>query len=366
MEHHAFRVLAINPGRTYTRIAVYVDDRPIFKQTLHHPLQQLTVNCALVEQADYRKTAILESLDQEGLNLSHLDAVVGRGGLLKPIEGGTYPVNQEMLEDLKAGLAGIHPSNLGGVLAYEIGTQLNIPSFIVDPVVVDELDPISRISGSPLIERKSIFHALNHKAVGRRVAQDLGKPYESLNLIVTHIGGGITVGVHHRGRVIDVNNGLHGEGPFSSERTGNLPVGDLIDLCFSGKFTREEMLGKVIGEGGLIGYLGTKDPERIERRIHNGDQTAALIYDAMSYQIAKEIGAASTVVNGKVDGIVLTGDYTYGDAFIQSIVDRVAWISDVFIIPGEDELQALVEGTLRVLKGEEEGKRYPNPPKAEN
>jgi butyrate kinase len=363
VEHHAFRVLAINPGGTYTRIAVYVDDRPIFKQTLHHPLEQLTAIPSLVDQEEFRKTALLESLDQEGLNLSHLDAVVGRGGLLKPIEGGTYPVNQELLEDLKAGLAGIHPSNLGGILAYEIGNQLNIPSYIVDPVVVDELQPLSRISGSPLIERKSIFHALNHKAVGRRVARDLGRPYESLNLIVTHIGGGITIGVHRHGRVIDVNNGLHGEGPFSSERTGSLPVGDLINLCYSGKFTREEMMVKVIGQGGLIGYLGTKDPERIERRIHNGDQTAALIYDAMGYQIAKEIGAASTVVNGKVDGIVITGDHYYGDAFIQSIVNRVSWISDVFIISGEDELQALVEGTLRVLKGEEEEKIYPNPPK---
>lgn len=363
MEQNAYRVLAICPGGTYTRIAVYVNERPIFKQTLHHSLKQLESFGPLVAQKEFRKTAILESLDQEGLNLSHLEAVVGRGGLLKPIEGGTYPINEEMLEDLNAEFAGSHSSNLGGLLAYDIGSGLNIPSYIVDPVVVDELQPLSRISGSPFIERKSIFHALNHKAVGRRVAEELGKPYETLNLIVTHLGVGITVGVHHRGRVIDVNNGLHGEGPFSSMRTGSLPVGALIDLCYSGKFTKEEMMVKVIGEGGLIGYLGTNDPERIERRIHNGDQTAALVYDAMSYQIAKEIGAASTVVNGKVDGIVITGDYEFGDVFIQSLVDRVAWISDVFIVPSEDELQALVEGTLRVLRGEEEEKVYPNPPK---
>ncbi len=357
------RVLAINPGSTSTKIAVYNDDQPIFEKTLRYESGELRRYKTVIDQYEMRKLTILEALDAEGLNLSYLSAVVGRGGLLRPIEGGTYAVNHQMLKDLKEGYSGQHASNLGGILAYEIGEQLNIPSFIVDPVVVDEMADIARISGFADIERKSIFHALNQKAVARRVAEQLGKPYQSLNLIITHMGGGVTVGAHCKGKVIDVNNGLHGEGPFSPERAGTIPAGDLIAMCYSGEYYVEEMMKKVVGQGGLVGYLQTNNAVDVEKRIAGGDQHAALIYKAMAYQIAKEIGASSTIFNGQVDAIVLTGGLAYGKDFVSQITKRIDWIADVIILPGEDELQALAEGALRVLKGEEEPKIYPNPPR---
>ena len=302
---------------------------------------------------------ILETLDEEGFNISKLNAVCGRGGLLKPIEGGTYAVNEAMLTDLREGVAGQHASNLGGIIAYEIAKALNLPSYIVDPVVVDELAPIARISGFSLIERKSIFHALNQKAVARRVAKDLGRKYEELNLIVTHMGGGITVGVHEKGKVIDVNNGLHGEGPFSPERAGTVPAGDLVSLCYSGSYYREEVMKKLVGQGGLVGYLGTNDAVKVEQLIEKGDEKAKLIYSAMAYQVAKEIGSASAVLCGKVDAIILTGGLAYGKDFVKEISDRINWIADCIIYPGENELQALAEGALRILRGDEEVKIYP-------
>jgi butyrate kinase len=264
-----------------------------------------------------------------------------------------------MLQDLREGFAGQHASNLGGIIAYEIATALNIPSYIVDPVVVDEMEPIARISGLSKIERVSIFHALNQKAVARRVAKELGKKYEDMNLIVTHMGGGITVGAHKKGRVIDVNNGLHGEGPFSPERAGTVPIGDLVSLCFSGQYYREEITKMLVGQGGLVGYLGTNDAVKVEKMIEAGDEKAKLVYSAMAYQVAKEIGAASAVLNGKVDAIIITGGLAYGKGFVKEISDRISWIADVIVQPGEDELQALAEGALRVLRGEENEKVYP-------
>ncbi|TCP31815.1 butyrate kinase [Scopulibacillus darangshiensis] len=360
MQHNDIRILAINPGSTSTKIAVYSDENPIFEKTIRYDSNDLEGYKSIIEQYQMRKTSILEALDEEGMNLSHLGAVVGRGGLLRPIEGGTYPVNESMLYDLKKGYSGEHASNLGGILAHEIGDQLNIPSFIVDPVVVDEMTDIARISGFADIERKSIFHALNQKAVARRVAKKVGKSYEDLNLIITHMGGGVTVGAHYKGKVIDVNNGLHGEGPFSPERAGTVPVGDLISMCFSGQYYVDEMMKKVVGQGGLVGYLGTNDAVKVEEMIEAGDAYATLVYDAMAYQIAKEIGSASTIFSGRVDAIVLTGGLAYGKDFVKAITERVDWIADVIIVPGEDELQALVEGTLRVLNGEEKPKLYPN------
>ncbi|MFC7394151.1 butyrate kinase [Scopulibacillus cellulosilyticus] len=363
LQQSEYRILAINPGSTSTKIAVYSDEQPIFEKTIRYDASELTDYETIIDQYQMRKTSILETLDEEGLNLSHLSAVVGRGGLLRPIEGGTYAVNEKMLEDLRAGYSGEHASNLGGILAYEIGQQLNIPSFIVDPVVVDEMEPIARISGFPEIERKSIFHALNQKAVARRVSKQLGKDYKELDLIVTHMGGGVTVGVHKHGRVIDVNNGLHGEGPFSPERAGTIPVGDLISMCYSGEYYVDEIMKKAVGQGGLVGYLNTNDAVKVEEMIENGDEYAALVYDAMAYQIAKEIGAASTVFKGKMDAIVLTGGLAYGKDFVKAITKRIDWIADVIVVPGEDELQALVEGTLRVLREEEQAKVYPASPK---
>jgi len=354
-----YRILIINPGSTSTKIGVFDNEVSIFEKTIRHDIEEINSYTNIIDQYEFRKNTILETLDKEGINISKLSAVCGRGGLLRPIEGGTYAVNDRMLEDLRAGFSGQHASNLGGIIAYEIASGLNIPSFIVDPVVVDELDQIARISGFSLIERKSIFHALNQKAVARRVAKDLGKKYTDLNLIVTHMGGGITVGIHKQGRVVDVNNGLHGDGPFSPERAGTVPAGDLVALCFSGEHYREEIMKKLVGQGGLVGYLGTNDAIKVEQRIEAGDQEAKLVYDAMAYQVAKEIGAASAVLSGKVDAIILTGGLAYGKGFVKSITDRINWIADVIVQPGENELQALAEGALRVLRGEEEVKTYP-------
>lgn len=353
------RILIINPGSTSTKIGIFDNEISVFEKTIRHDAKVINSFSAIIDQYEFRKNTILETLDKAGINISKLSAVCGRGGLLRPIEGGTYKVNDAMLADLRSGFSGHHASNLGGIIAYEIASGLNIPSFIVDPVVVDELDLIARISGFALIERKSIFHALNQKAVARRVAKELGKNYNELNLIVTHMGGGITVGVHKEGRVIDVNNGLHGDGPFSPERAGTVPAGDLISICFSGEYYREEIMKMLVGKGGLVGYLGTNDAVEVEKRIEAGDKKAKMVYDAMAYQVAKEIGSASTVLSGKVDAIILTGGLAYGKGFVKTITDRINWIADVIVHPGENELQALAEGALRVLRGEEKVKVYP-------
>lgn len=359
MQEKEYRILVINPGSTSTKIGVFDNERSIFEKTIRHDTEEIKQYKSIIDQYEFRKQTILAALDEEGINISKLSAVCGRGGLLRPIEGGTYRVNEQMLTDLRKGYSGQHASNLGGILAHEIATALNIPAFIVDPVVVDELDPIARISGFSLIERKSIFHALNQKAVARRVAKQLGKTYEEVNLIVAHMGGGITVGAHKQGRVVDVNNGLDGEGPFSPERAGTVPAGDLVSLCFSGEYYREEIMKKLVGQGGLVGYLGTNDAVKVEKMIEAGNEKAKLVYSAMAYQVAKEIGAASAVLAGKVDAIVLTGGLAYGKGFVKEIADRVNWIAEVIVQPGENELQALAEGALRVLRGEEKAKDYP-------
>lgn len=360
LQEKEHRILVINPGSTSTKIGVFDNERSIFEKTLRHETDKINTFPSIIDQYEFRKRTILETLDQDGMNISKLSAVCGRGGLLRPIEGGTYSVNDQMLTDLRNGFAGQHASNLGGILAYEIAIGLNIPAFIVDPVVVDEMEAIAKVSGVPSIERKSIFHALNQKAVARRVAASLEKKYEDLNLIITHMGGGITVGVHKEGRVIDVNNGLHGDGPFSPERAGTVPAGDLVSMCFSGDFYREEVMKKLVGQGGLVGYLGTNDAVKVEKMINAGDEKAALVYTAMAYQIGKEIGSASAVLKGKVDAIVLTGGLAYGKQFVKDISSYIDWIADVIIYPGENELQALAEGTLRVLRNEEDAKNYPN------
>lgn len=353
-----YRILAINPGSASTKIGVYHDERLIFEKIICHDEKELRRLGGINGQYLYRKLVILETLHDLGINVSKLDAVCGRGGLIRPIEGGTYEVNEAMLQDLKTGHAGQHASNLGGILAKEIASGLNIPAYIVDPVVVDEMEPIAKISGFPSIERRSIFHALNQKAVGRKIASDLQKRYEELHLIITHMGGGITIGVHRRGKVIDVNNGLHGEGPFSPERAGTVPTGDLVDLCFSGQYYKEEVIKMLIGGSGLTGYLGTAQADKIETMIKEGNEKALLIYEAMTYQIAKEIGAASAVLQGSVDAIILTGGLAHRKQIVEKIRRYVDWIADVHVVPGENELQALAEGALRVLKGQETVKQY--------
>ncbi|MEW4283998.1 butyrate kinase [Priestia koreensis] len=359
MQAQEYRVLVINPGSTSTKIGVFHNETLIFEKSIRYDVDEINQYKTISDQYAFRRQSILESLHEEGINLSKMSAVCGRGGLLRPIQGGTYKVNEAMLADLRKGYAGQHASNLGGILAHEIATGLNIPAFIVDPVVVDELEDIARVSGFPLIERKSIFHALNQKAVARRVAKELGSTYEELNLIVVHMGGGITVGVHKHGKVIDVNNGLHGDGPFSPERAGTVPAGDLINLCFSGRYYRDEVMKMLVGKGGLAGYVGTSDAVKVQKMIEKGDQQTKLVFDAMAYQVSKEIGAASSVLSGKVDGIILTGGLAYSQSFTELIMSRVNWIADVIVHPGENELQALTEGALRVLRGEEEAKDYP-------
>lgn len=361
MQEKKYRILVINPGSTSTKIGVFDNGMSLLERTIRHPAEAINQFDHIFDQYEFRKNTILETLDEEGINLSKFDAVCGRGGLLRAIEGGTYAVNEQMLTDLRIGYNGLHASNLGGILSYEIASDLNIPAYIVDPVVVDELGPLARLSGFPLIERKSKFHALNQKAVARRVAAEFGKKYEELDLIVVHMGGGITVGVHKNGKVIDVNNGLDGDGPFSPERAGSVPAGDLVKLSYSGEYYLDEMMKKLVGNGGLAGYLGTSDAIEVEKMIAKGDEKARVVYDAMAYQVAKEIGASAAVLSGKVDAIVLTGGLAYGKGFVDKISERVNWIADCIVHPGENELQALAEGALRVLGGEEESKEYPNP-----
>lgn len=353
-----FKILTINPGSTSTKIAIFDNEDLVFEKTLRHSFEDLGKYEKIYDQFEFRKTVIEDTLNESGIKICKLDAVVGRGGLLRPIEGGTYVVNEAMIDDLRIGILGEHASNLGGIIAKEIADEVNIPSYIVDPVVVDEMNDIARISGIAEIDRKSIFHALNQKATARRAAKELKKEYSDCNFIVAHMGGGISVGAHEKGRVIDVANALDGEGPFSPERSGGLPVGDLVKMCFSGKYTQDEIKKKIKGNGGLVGYLNTNDAREVEDRINSGDKKAKLIYEAMAYQISKEVGSCASVLSGNVDAIILTGGIAYSNIFTDMIKDRVKFISDVKVYPGEDEMIALLQGCLRVLKKEEKAKVY--------
>ena len=352
------RMLIINPGSTSTKIAVYDGLTPVFVETLRHSTKEIEVYKTIVDQYDFRKDVILNAVQEKGVALKSLNSVVGRGGLLKSIEGGTYCVNEAMLEDLKVGVQGQHASNLGGIIAYEIAKSLGIDSYIVDPVVVDEMEEIARISGLPEIQRKSIFHALNQKAVAKRYAKENNLKYEDLNIIVAHMGGGISVGAHKNGRVVDVNNALDGEGPFSPERSGSLPVSDLAKMCYSGKYTFDEIKKKITGQGGFVAYLGTNDAREVAKMAREGNKEADLVNRAMAYQIAKEIGMCAAVLKGKVDAVILTGGIAYSTEFVHLIKERVGFISKVVVYPGEDEMLALAEGGLRVFTGEEIAKEY--------
>ncbi len=352
------RVLAINPGSTSTKIAVYDNEQLVFEQVERYSHEDLSPFETVIAQYQFRKDRILQALADQGIAGDSLAAVVGRGGLLRPIEGGTYLVNHAMTADLRLASRGEHASNLGGIIAKEIADLLNIPAYIVDPVVVDELADIARLSGLPGYDRVSIFHALNQKAVARRIAKELGKSYEQANLILAHMGGGVTVGAHQGGKVIDVNDGLYGEGPFSPERTGTLSTGHMLDLCFSGKYSLSEIKKKIAGQGGLVAYLGTNDGREVVKRIEAGDSKAKLVYEAMAYQIAKEIAANAAVLSGQVDAIVLTGGLAYDSLLVSLITERVNFIAAVKVVPGEHEMKALAEGALRVLRGEEPAKEY--------
>lgn len=354
-------ILAINPGSTSTKISLFDSEQEVFTQNISHKIEELSRFNKASDQDLYRMEIIVRVLREKNVDLSAIKAVVGRGGLLRPIEGGTYTVNDSMIADLKRGIMGDHPSNCGGLIAYAISKALGCESFIVDPVVVDEMEPVARISGMPLIQRKSIFHALNHKSVAREVAAKIGKKYPDCNFIVAHMGGGITVGCHQKGRVIDVNNGLDGDGPFSPERSGSVPVGDLVKACFSGEYTLKEMKKLIKGNGGMVAYLGTHDMRTVEDLCSDGDAAACLVFKAMAYQVSKEIGAMATVVGGKVDGIILTGGIAKSDLFVNEIKPRVEFLAPLFIVPGEQEMLALALGALRVLNNEENAKIYSFP-----
>jgi butyrate kinase len=359
------RLLVINPGSTSSKVAVYEDERPLFVDTLHHSAQEIGAFDHILDQYEFRLQVILEWLQERGIALASLSAVVGRGGLLRPIPSGTYCVNERMLTELGArDKEREHASNLGALLAHDIAERVGLPAFIVDPVCVDEFDDLARVSGLPEIERKSLSHALNLKATARRAAGDLGRPYPELNLVVVHLGGGISVTAHRRGQMVDVNQALDGTGPFAPERSGGLPVGDVVRMCFgvapfdNHSLTYEEIFRKLAGQGGLVAHLGTNDAVEVEKRIAAGDEHARLVYEAMAYQTAKEVGAMATVLEGLVDAIVITGGAAHSEMLVGWIRERVAWIAPVLVYPGEDEMLAMAQGALRVLRGEETVRDY--------
>ena len=300
----------------------------------------------------------MDFLKSKGLEAKDFDCVVGRGGMLKPIPGGTYPVTDDLLEDLKVGKQGQHASNLGGILAREIADSVGKPSYIVDPVVVDEMEPLARYSGVPELPRTSVFHALNQKAVAKRYAKEKGVKYEDLNLIVVHMGGGVSVGPHKKGKVVDIFNALDGDGAFSPERAGAVPSGALIKMCFSGKYTEKEVYKKICGNGGFNAYLKTNDAREVEKMIENGDREAENVYRAFIYQVAKNVGSMAAVLDGKVDQIILTGGIAYSKWVVAELTRKVSWIAPLTVYPGEDELLALAQGALRVMNGEEEPMKY--------
>lgn len=352
------RILAVNPGSTSTKIAVFDGQEPVFTEIIAHQASELSAYTRVADQYPLRRDAVLGSLASHGVDLASLAAVVGRGGMLCPVPAGTFVVSERMIEQLSAPGPREHASNLGAIVAHEIASRVGVPAYIVDPVCVDEFEPLARVSGLPEIERRSLSHALNLKATARRAARDLGQSYESLNLIVVHMGGGISVSPHRRGHMIDVNQALDGGGPFSPERAGGLPVGDIMRLCYSGRYTYEQLFHRVAGQGGLVAHLGTNDAQEVERRIAAGDEHARLIYEAMAYQTAKEIGAMATVLHGRVDAIVLTGGLAHSELLCGWIRERTEWIAPIMIYPGQDEMRAMVEGVLRILEGVEKALPY--------
>ena len=352
-----YRILTINPGSTSTKIGLFENEKLVFESTVRHSSNIIEKYNSIWEQYTFRKEEIVQILEQKGYNLSKLDAVVGRGGLIKPIPSGTYAVDEEMIQDARDGVQGHHASNLGCVIAYSIGWEFDIPSYIVDPPAVDDFEPLARISGYAEIERSSLLHALNIFATARNYAKDVKKEFTELNMIVAHLGGGISVAAIRKGRAINSNNGLD-EGPFTPERSGSLPQMKLIEMCMSGKYTIEELKKIIAGKGGLISYFNTNKAHEVENMAKAGSEKFQLIYEAMSYQIAEEIGARATNLKGEVDAIILTGGIAYSEMLVEQVTERVSHIAKVHIYPGELELEALAAGAIRALKGEEPVKHY--------
>jgi butyrate kinase len=345
-------IIAVNPGSTSTKVAVYRNEDCIFEKNISHSNKDLAPFKNITDQFSFRKNVINEEIKALDLDLAKVRAVVGRGGLVKPIPSGTYTVNEKMMHDLRHSPRGEHASNLGGLIAHEIASGLpNAKAYIADPVVVDEMEEVARISGHPLFRRESIFHALNQKATAKRHARKVGKAYEELRLIVVHMGGGISVGAHRNGRVVDVNQAIGGEGAFSPQRSGTLPSIDLVDLCFSGDYSREEVNKMLIGEGGLSAYLGTNSAIEVEKRIREGDKKAELIYSAMAYQVAKMVGEMYTVLECEVDCILITGGIAYDKWFVGKLESRIRKIAPIAIYPGENEMESLAMNGLNVVSG---------------
>ena len=357
-----FSVLVINPGATSTKVAVFRDEEKILQELIEHCYDGLEKYAKLLDQEPYRKGLVLKTLALAGIGIDTFDAVVGRGGMLAPMPGGTYEVNETMMDTARNARYGEHASNLGCLLAHDFAEMAGCRAYIVDAVSTDELDEVARISGIKELSRVSLFHALNHKAVARQVSRELGKPYEALRLVVAHMGTGISVGAHVGGRIVDVFDPMN-EGAFSGDRSGALPVRFLINMCFSGEYTHKQMLKKVNGEGGMAGYLGTKDLRTAWDRAKKGDAYAHLILRALAYQIAKDIGAMATVCEGRLDAIILTGGMAYSPSLVKLIRDRVEFLAPIKMYPGEEEMDSLAAGALRVLRGEEVAGVYADPKK---
>ena len=352
-----YKILVINPGSTSTKLSIYENETEIFNKTIQHKSDEFE-NCeTMLDQKPLRLNYVREFL-KETMEAETIDAVVGRGGIVSPLNSGTYLVNEKMKEDLVDESASAHASSLGGLIAENIASELGVPAYVVDPVVVDEMEPYAKMTGFPGIERKSVFHALNAKAVARKCAVELGLAYENGRFVVAHMGGGISVGAHRYGRVIDVNDAIAGEGPFTPERCGSVPIEPIIEMCYSGKIEKQEMLDMLRKHGGMASYLGTNNLKQVEKMIRDGDEYAALVVDSMAYQVSKEIGAMVAALEGRVDAIILTGGLAFSDRFTGSIKQRVDQIARVFTYPGEDEMSALALGALRVLTGEEKVSVY--------
>jgi len=351
------KVFVINPGSTSTKVASYENEICLWKQGIGHSSSEINAFSRVGEQLEYRTRLVLRTLEENGTSLEEFDAIVGRGGMLKPLVGGTYLVDLDLFRTLQDPPGGEHASNLGGIMAYHLGQRMHIPAYIVDPITVDEMEPVARLSGLLELPRLSQSHALNMKAVARKVVREMGKTYEDVNLIVAHLGGGISVSSHRKGKMIDVNN-ANSEGPYSVERSGTLPASQLVKLCYSGEFSEKQVLTKITKEGGMFSYLGTKDARVAEERMLAGEPVAKLILEGLCYQVAKEIGAMATVLAGDVDHIVLTGGLAYSEFVTREITRRVLFIAPVIVSPGEEEMAALAQGALRVLRGEENALIY--------
>ena len=352
-------ILVINPGATSTKIAVYQGNRSVFLKTIRHECDELASFKKATDQLEYRKKLVLDEVETNHIPFDRVGVIIARGGLIHPIESGVYEVNKDMIADLEKGVMGDHASNLGGLIANSLLRKFpHAGAYIADPVVVDEMQDVARISGHPEFERISIFHALNQKSVARTYAHSRGVEYEDLNLVIAHLGSGISVGAHQKGRVIDVNNALDGEGPFGPERSGTLPAGALARFCLEKDMEWSKLKKMFTGEGGLYAYAGHKDAQRLEKEANDGDPKAKLLMSAMAYQISKEIGAMATVLDGKVDAILITGGMAHNPDLTGEVKKRVDFIAPVLIFPGEDEMRALAQNGALLLSGKVTPQEY--------